>query len=140
MIKEGLRHCLKEDWKRLWKKAQVMRMGEKVDTQITIPSGSLALDACSWVGGYPRDELLLKYMDQKVLVTTVHFMLLQKFKAWRNACTLMLKMLWIRLAEALGVDIDSLILSQISVKKDYKLQILIASVQLIFWLWIQLLH
>lgn len=36
-------------------KGAVMRMGEKVDTQIsTIPSGSLALDAALGVGGYPR--------------------------------------------------------------------------------------
>ena len=36
-------------------KGAVMRMGEKVDTQIsTVPSGSLALDAALGVGGYPR--------------------------------------------------------------------------------------
>jgi len=43
-------------------KGAVMRMGEKVDTQIsTIPSGSLALDAALGVGGYPRGRIIEVY-------------------------------------------------------------------------------
>ena len=48
-------------------KGAVMKLGEKVDTQIqTVSSGSLELDIALGVGGFPRGLL--------------HFMRLRKFK------------------------------------------------------------
>ena len=53
-------------------KGAVMRMGEKVDTQIsTIPSGSLALDAALGVGGYPRGRIIEVYGPESSGKTTV---------------------------------------------------------------------
>ena len=69
--KKALDIALKKIEKDLGKGA-VMRMGEKVDTQIsTIPSGSLALDAALGVGGYPRGRIIEVYGPESSGKTTV---------------------------------------------------------------------
>ena len=67
-------------------KGAIMKLGEKVDQQIsTIPSGSLALDVALGVGVIHVD-VLLKYMDQKVLVKPqLLYTQSLKFKRWRNS-------------------------------------------------------
>ena len=96
-------------------KGAVMRMGEKVDTQIsTIPSGSLALDAALGVGGYPRGRIIEGYGPESSGKTTVALHAVAEVQkrggtaAYIDAENAMDP----AYAEALGVDIDSLILSQ----------------------------
>lgn len=96
-------------------KGAVMRMGEKVDTQIsTIPTGSLALDAAIGVGGYPRGRIVEVYGPESSGKTTVALHAVAEVQkrggtaAYIDAENAMDP----AYAEALGVDIDSLILSQ----------------------------
>src|SRR5699024_7579720 len=47
---------------RAYGKGSVMKMGEKVETEIsTVPSGSLAIDIALGVGGYPRGRIIEVY-------------------------------------------------------------------------------
>ena len=96
-------------------KGAVMRMGEKVDTQIsTVPSGSLALDADLGVGGYPRGRIVEIYGPESSGKTTVALHAVAEVQkrggtaAYIDAENAMDP----AYAEALGVDIDQLILSQ----------------------------
>lgn len=96
-------------------KGAVMRMGEKVDTQIsTVPSGSLALDAALGVGGYPRGRIIEVYGPESSGKTTIALHAVAEVQkrggtaAYIDAENAMDP----AYAEALGVDIDSLILSQ----------------------------
>ena len=96
-------------------KGAVMRMGEKVDTQIsTVPTGSLALDAAIGVGGYPRGRIVEVYGPESSGKTTVALHAVAEVQkrggtaAYIDAENAMDQ----AYAEALGVDIDSLILSQ----------------------------
>jgi recombination protein RecA len=96
-------------------KGAVMRMGEKVDTQIsTIPTGSIALDAAIGVGGYPRGRIVEVYGPESSGKTTVALHAVAEVQkrggtaAYIDAENAMDP----AYAEALGVDIDSLILSQ----------------------------
>lgn len=96
-------------------KGAVMRMGAKADTQIsTIPSGSLALDAALGVGGYPRGRIVEIYGPESSGKTTVALHAVAEVQkrggtaAYIDAENAMDP----AYAEALGVDIDSLILSQ----------------------------
>ena len=96
-------------------KGAVMRMGEKVDTQIsTVPSGSLALDAALGVGGYPRGPIVEIYGPESSGKTTVALHAVAEVQkrggtaAYIDAENAMDP----AYAEALGVDIDQLILSQ----------------------------
>ena len=53
-------------------KGSVMKLGEKVDTQIsTVSSGSLALDSALGVGGYPRGRIIEVYGPESSGKTTV---------------------------------------------------------------------
>ena len=110
----GLDAALKKIEKNFGKGA-VMRMGEKVDTQIsTIPTGSLALDAAIGVGGYPRGRIIEVYGPESSGKTTVALHAVAEVQkrggtaAYIDAENAMDP----AYAEALGVDIDSLILSQ----------------------------
>lgn len=96
-------------------KGAVMRMGEKVDTKIsTVPTGSLALDAAVGVGGYPRGRIIEVYGPESSGKTTVALHAVAEVQkrggtaAYIDAENAMDP----AYAKALGVDIDSLILSQ----------------------------
>lgn len=53
-------------------KGSIMRMGDRVDTQIsTVPSGSLALDNALGVGGYPRGRIIEVYGPESSGKTTM---------------------------------------------------------------------
>lgn len=96
-------------------KGAVMRMGEKVDTQIsTIPTGSLALDAAIGVGGYPRGRIIEVYGPESSGKTTValHAVAAVQKRGGTAAYIDAENAMDPAYAEALGVDIDSLILSQ----------------------------
>ena len=96
-------------------KGAVMRMGEKVDTKIsTISTGSIALDTALGVGGYPRGRIIEVYGPESSGKTTVALHAVAEVQknggtaAYIDAENAMDP----AYAEALGVDIDSLILSQ----------------------------
>ncbi len=96
-------------------KGAVMRMGEKVDTQIsTVPSGSLALDAALGVGGYPRGRIVEVYGPESSGKTTValHAVAEVQTRGGTAAYIDAENAMDPAYAEALGVDIDQLILSQ----------------------------
>lgn len=61
-------------------KGSIMKLGESTHMQVeVVPSGSLALDIALGIGG-SREDVLLKYMDQNLLVKRpLRFMRLQKF-------------------------------------------------------------
>lgn len=110
----ALENALKKIEKNFGKGA-VMRMGDKANTKIsTIPSGSLALDAALGVGGYPRGRIVEIYGPESSGKTTVALQAVAEVQkqggtaAYIDAENAMDP----AYAEALGVDVDSLILSQ----------------------------
>ncbi|QNQ82573.1 recombinase RecA [Lactobacillus sp. PV037] len=118
MAKDGKKSALEAALKKIEKdfgKGAVMRMGDKVDTQIsTVPTGSLALDAALGVGGYPRGRIIEMYGPESSGKTTVALHAVAEVQkrggtaAYIDAENAMDP----AYATALGVDIDSLILSQ----------------------------
>lgn len=116
--KDGKQAALDAALKKIEKnfgKGAVMRMGEKADTQIsTVPSGSLALDAALGVGGYPRGRIIEIYGPESSGKTTIALHAVAEVQkrggtaAYIDAENAMDP----AYAEALGVDIDQLILSQ----------------------------
>jgi len=96
-------------------KGSIMRMGEKVDTQIsTVSSGSLALDEALGVGGYPRGRIVEIYGPESSGKTTVALHAVAEVQrqggtaAYIDAENAMDP----KYATALGVNIDELLLSQ----------------------------
>lgn len=118
MAKDGKKSALEAALKKIEKdfgKGAVMRMGDKVDTQIsTVPTGSLALDAALGVGGYPRGRIIEMYGPESSGKTTVALHAVAEVQkrggtaAYIDAENAMDP----AYATALGVDINSLILSQ----------------------------
>ena len=96
-------------------KGSIMRMGEKVDTQVsTVSSGSLALDEALGVGGYPRGRIVEIYGRESSGKTTVALHAVAEVQkqggtaAYIDAENAMDP----KYATALGVNIDDLLLSQ----------------------------
>lgn len=96
-------------------KGAIMRMGDKIDTQIqTISSGSLALDYALGVGGYPRGRIVEIYGPESSGKTTVALHAVAEVQrnggtaAYIDAENAMDPVY----ATALGVNIDDLLLSQ----------------------------
>ncbi|KJY58827.1 Protein RecA [Lactobacillus kimbladii] len=118
MAKDEKQAALENALKKIEKnfgKGAVMRMGDKADTKIsTVPSGSLALDAALGVGGYPRGRIVEIYGPESSGKTTVALHAVAEVQkrggtaAYIDAENAMDP----AYAEALGVDVDSLILSQ----------------------------
>lgn len=96
-------------------KGSVMKMGERVDTQIsTIPSGSLALDVALGVGGYPRGRIVEVYGPESSGKTTVALHAVAEVQKQGGVAAFIdaENALDPKYATALGVDIDELLLSQ----------------------------
>lgn len=96
-------------------KGSVMKMGEKIDTQIkTVPSGSLALDVALGVGGYPRGRIIEVYGPESSGKTTVALHAIAE--AQKNGGIAAFidaeHALDPKYAAAIGVDIDEMLLSQ----------------------------
>ncbi|WP_125606987.1 recombinase RecA [Lapidilactobacillus bayanensis] len=96
-------------------KGAIMRMGDKVDTQIeTISTGSLALDNALGVGGYPRGRIVEVYGPESSGKTTVALHAVAEVQ--RNGGTAAYidaeNAMDPAYATALGVNIDDLLLSQ----------------------------
>ncbi|WEV51742.1 recombinase RecA [Lactobacillus sp. ESL0731] len=118
MAKDEKQKALESALKKIEKnfgKGAVMRMGDKADTEIsTVPSGSLALDAALGVGGYPRGRIIEIYGPESSGKTTVALHAVAEVQkrggtaAYIDAENAMDP----AYAQALGVDVDALILSQ----------------------------
>ncbi|MGO3731740.1 MAG: recombinase RecA [Vagococcus sp.] len=96
-------------------KGSVMKLGEKVDTQIsTVSSGSLALDSALGVGGYPRGRIIEVYGPESSGKTTValHAIASVQKEGGTAAFIDAEHALDPKYAAALGVNIDELLLSQ----------------------------
>ncbi|MGX7024100.1 recombinase RecA [Vagococcus hydrophili] len=96
-------------------KGSVMKLGEKVDTQIsTVSSGSLALDSALGVGGYPRGRIVEVYGPESSGKTTValHAIASVQKEGGTAAFIDAEHALDPKYAQALGVNIDDLLLSQ----------------------------
>lgn len=96
-------------------KGSIMRLGEKVDTQIsTIPSGSLALDVALGVGGYPRGRIVEVYGPESSGKTTVALHAIAEVQKTGGTAAFIdaENALDPQYAQHLGVDINQLLLSQ----------------------------
>ena len=96
-------------------KGSVMKLGEKVDTQIsTVSSGSLALDSALGVGCYPRGRIVEVYGPESSGKTTValHAIASVQKEGGTAAFIDAEHALDPKYAQALGVNIDELLLSQ----------------------------
>lgn len=96
-------------------KGSVMKLGEKIDTQIlTIPSGSLALDVALGVGGYPKGRIIEVYGPESSGKTTVSLHAVAEVQKQGGIAAFIdaEHALDPKYAAALGVNIDELLLSQ----------------------------
>lgn len=96
-------------------KGSVMKLGEKVDTQIsTIPSGSLALDVALGVGGFPKGRIVEVYGPESSGKTTVALHAVAEVQKQGGIAAFIdaEHALDPQYAQNLGVDIDELLLSQ----------------------------
>lgn len=96
-------------------KGSIMRMGDQADTKIaTVSSGSLALDEALGVGGYPRGRIVEMYGPESSGKTTValHAVAEVQHQGGTAAYIDAENALDPKYAEALGVNVDDLLLSQ----------------------------
>ena len=96
-------------------KGSIMRMGDAADTQIaTVSSGSLAIDDALGVGGYPRGRIIEMYGPESSGKTTVALHAVAEVQKQGGTAAYIdaENALDPQYAEALGVDIDNLLLSQ----------------------------
>lgn len=96
-------------------KGSIMKLGEKIDQQIsTISSGSLALDVALGVGGYPRGRVIEVYGPESSGKTTVALHAIAEVQKGGGTAAFIdaEHALDPQYAQALGVNIDELLLSQ----------------------------
>lgn len=112
--KAALEMALKQIEKQFGK-GSVMKLGEKTDSQVlTVPSGSLALDAALGVGGYPRGRIIEIYGPESSGKTTVALHAIAEVQAKGGTAAFIdaEHALDPAYAQKLGVNIDELLLSQ----------------------------
>lgn len=96
-------------------KGSVMSLGQRVETNVdVIPSGSLALDVALGIGGYPKGRIVEIYGPESGGKTTfaLHAIAQAQKKGGKAAFIDAEHAIDPTYAKNLGVDIDSLILSQ----------------------------
>lgn len=96
-------------------KGSIMRMGDQADMKIaTVSSGSLALDDALGVGGYPRGRIVEMYGPESSGKTTVALHAVAEVQRQGGTAAYIdaENALDPQYAEALGVKIDDLLLSQ----------------------------
>jgi len=111
---QALEQALKQIEKQFGK-GSIMKMGEKTDTQVsTVSSGSLALDIALGIGGYPRGRIIEIYGPESSGKTTValHAIAEVQKQGGQAAFIDAEHALDPKYAQALGVNIDELLLSQ----------------------------
>ena len=96
-------------------KGSIMRMGDAADTKIaSVSSGSLAIDDALGIGGYPRGRIIEMYGPESSGKTTVALHAVAEVQKQGGTAAYIdaENALDPQYAEALGVDIDNLVLSQ----------------------------
>ncbi|MDR2661278.1 MAG: recombinase RecA [Lactobacillaceae bacterium] len=96
-------------------KGSIMRLGENTHTQVeTVPTGSLKLDIALGVGGYPKGRIVEVYGPESSGKTTVALHAVAEVqKAGGTAAYIDAEnALDAKYAQALGVNVDELLLSQ----------------------------
>ena len=96
-------------------KGSIMRMGDAADMKIaTVSSGSLAIDKALGVGGYPRGRIVEIYGPEGSGKTTVALHAVAEVQRQGGTAAYIdaENALDPQYAEALGVDVDNLLLSQ----------------------------
>ncbi|BAP86052.1 recombination protein recA [Paucilactobacillus hokkaidonensis JCM 18461] len=96
-------------------KGSIMRMGDQADMKIaTVSSGSLALDEALGVGGYPRGRIVEMYGPESSGKTTVALHAVAEIQRQGGTAAYIdaENALDPKYAEALGVNVDDLLLSQ----------------------------
>ena len=96
-------------------KCSIMRMGDAADMKIaTVSSGSLAIDKALGVGGYPRGRIVEIYGPESSGKTTVALHAVAEVQRQGGTAAYIdaENALDPQYAEALGVDVDNLLLSQ----------------------------
>lgn len=96
-------------------KGSVMKLGERADRKVsTISSGSITLDACLGVGGYPRGRIIEIYGPESSGKTTVALHAIAEVQAQGGQAAFIdaEHALDPAYAQKLGVNIDELLLSQ----------------------------
>jgi recombination protein RecA len=112
--KEALANALKKIEKNFGKGA-VMKLGENAQTQVaTIPSGSLKLDIALGVGGYPKGRIVEVYGPESSGKTTIALHAVAEVQKQGGTAAYIdaENALDAKYAEALGVNVDELLLSQ----------------------------
>ena len=115
---ENRQRALEDALKKIEKsygKGAVMKLGEKVDTQIqAVSSGSLALDIALGVGGFPRGRIIEVYGPESSGKTTVALHAVAEVQKRGGVAAFIdaEHALDPEYAKALGVNIDELLLSQ----------------------------
>ncbi|WP_076461199.1 recombinase RecA [Limosilactobacillus caccae] len=96
-------------------KGSIMRMGDAADMKVaTVSSGSLAIDKALGVGGYPRGRIVEIYGPESSGKTTVALHAVAEVQRQGGTAAYIdaENALDPQYAEALGVDVDNLLLSQ----------------------------
>lgn len=96
-------------------KGSIMKMGEEPDRAIkSIPTGSLTLDAALGVGGVPRGRIVEIYGPESSGKTTLAQHIIAEAQKLGGSCAFIdaEHALDPNYAEALGIDIDELLISQ----------------------------
>ncbi|QQS38929.1 recombinase RecA [Candidatus Woesebacteria bacterium] len=98
-------------------KGSIMRLGERADSHLkidVIPTGSIALDLAMGVGGIPRGRIVEIYGPEASGKTTIALHVIAEAQKKGGQCAFVdaehaIDPTW---AEAIGVDLDNLLLSQ----------------------------
>ena len=96
-------------------KGAIMRLGDRADVAVdAIPTGSLTLDYCLGIGGYPKGRIIEIYGPESSGKTTLALHAIAECQKQGGRCAFIdaenaIDPLY---AQRLGVDIDELILSQ----------------------------
>lgn len=118
MTSDDRKKALETALKRIEKnygKGSIMKLGEKVDTQVrSVSSGSLSLDIALGIGGYPRGRIIEVYGPESSGKTTVALHAIASVQQEGGVAAFIdaEHALDPKYARALGVDIDELLLSQ----------------------------
>ena len=110
LLNEALKQIEKQ-----YGKGSVMRLGERSNVDIdVIPSGSISIDNCLGVGGFPRGRIIEIYGPESSGKTTLALQAIAECQKTGGKCAFIDAEHAIdpRYAGALGVNIDDLILSQ----------------------------